>query len=305
MDEQFEHPSADRLLREIRRLFESKTIFQRRDRPILFLCGGPIRRNAKNMRQRFLTWSKRNLPGLDIVLAEEAFGHTKFYDPPEIVNLSEFEELIASVADCVLVFPESAGSFAELGLFSGSGKCKQKILVANRVRYQAKDSFVNLGPVRSIDRSSYLKPAIHIGEFKGRPDFRPVKERLTRVLDRTHRKAFQYRPYSKLEYIGKLVVTLELIKIFHFVTLESLRFCMRAIFDSAKSKELKGILSILAGAGYIRFRDNFYFIHGEKKSLLEFENARIEDMQARVLEYYDKYREALYRQFKSAQNASR
>jgi hypothetical protein len=305
MDEQFGHPRAEALLREVRQLFETKAIFQRQDRPIVFLCGGPVTSGAKNMRREFLTWAKRRLPELVIILAENAFKHTKIYHPLAVVNLSEFEALIASVADCVLLFPESAGSFAELGLFSGNTKLKKKMLVANRIELQAKESFVNLGPIRTIDKWADLRPTIQLSTRRGRFDFEPLKERLHRLTVRPYRKSFQYVTYENLEYLGKVLVILEMISIFNFVTIESLYQCMRAVFDTAKPPELKRVLSILTGAAYVRFENGFYFLDARKDSLLEFEGFRMDDMRARVIHYYKEHRKILYLQFKRALSANR
>ena len=108
-----------------------------------------------------------------------------------------------------------------------------------------------------------------------------------------------------MEYLGKLLVVLEMVGIFRFVTIESLYQCTRAIFDSAKPPELKRFLAILNGAGYIRFEKGFYFLAARKDTLLEFDNFRMDDMKARVLHYYEEHRKALYLQFKRALNANR
>jgi hypothetical protein len=297
MDEQFLHPRGSSLLAEVRTIFEKKPIFQNAKKPVIFLCGGPLKTSKRNMRREFLRWSSVELPGVVTLLAEDAYGHTKLFDPPETVNLSEFEEVIGTISDCILVFPESEGSFAELGLFSHVGDVSEKMLVANAIAYQAKDSFINLGPIKTIDGISYLGPTIQIAKRYGRFDFEPLRDRLERLMERARRKSFQYAPYRRLDYLGKFLITLEMINIFQVLTLESLGDCIRSIFDTARSKELKRILSILAGAGYIRVHDGFFFLAKGKDSLLEFDDVRIETLKARALNYYQEHRPDLYRRF--------
>jgi len=280
-------------------------MFQKQDRPIVFLCGGPVKPGSRNMRANFVTWTERYFPELVIILAENAFKHTQIYSPLEVVNLSEFETLIASVADCVLLFPESAGSFAELGLFSGSPKVSKKMLVANGVEHQAKESFVNLGPIRTIDKTAALRPTILVAKRGGRFDFRPLKQRLQRLTTRPRRKSFQYVTYDQLEYLGKVLIVLEMISIFQFVTIEGLYQCVRTVFDSAKAAELKRLLSILTGAGYVEFRDELYFLSSKRSSLLEFDGYELSDIRARILHYYKRYRKDIYRRFKQALHATR
>lgn len=297
MDQQFDHPGGTRLLSGVRSIFETKPVFQKRDRPVIFLCGGPVAPRTKaNMRRQFLRWSARELPKIVNLLAEDAFRHTKLYDPPETVNLADFEKMIGDIADCVLLFPESEGSFAELGFFSQVDKIRDKILVANAITYQAKDSFLNLGPIKTIDGFSYLSPAVHITKSRGRFDFTPLQDRLERL--RTHRKSFPYLPYSKLDHLGKFLITLEMINIFQIVTLESLADCVRSAFNTASPNELKRVLSILVGAGYVEVRDRFFCLPRSKESLLEFEDVRVDDLKARVLNYYQQRRPDIYRRIR-------
>jgi hypothetical protein len=298
MDDQFQHPSALSLLAEVRKAFEQKPIFQNKKKPVIFLCGGPLGSHQRNMRSEFLRWSTKNFPEVVTLLAEDAYKHTKIYDKPEIINLSEFEQIIGTVADCVLLFPESEGSFAELGLFSNMAEIRRKILVANSIAYQSKDSFLNLGPIQSIDKKSFLRPTVQIIKQRGRFNFEPLRERLERLTDRTHRKSFKYAPYQELDHLGKLLITLEMINIFQFVTVESLAHCIRATFDAASQKPLRRTLSILAGAGYIREHEAFFSMQKGKRSLLEFEDIRMEDLEARALNYYEKHCAELYKRFR-------
>jgi hypothetical protein len=305
MDDQFQHPGGISLLTEVRNAFKNKPIFQRKEKPVVFLCGGPANSRKRTMRRDFLRWSNINFPEVVTLLAEDAYKHTKIYDRPETVNLSEFEKIIGTISDCVLLFPESEGSFAELGLFSVLSGVREKILVANPVAYQAQDSFVNLGPIKTIDGNSYLSPTIQIVKHHGQYDFEPLRERLERLTGRGHRRSFKYAPYRELDYLGKFLVTLELISIFQFVSIESLAFCIRFAFGTPSQKHLRRTLSILAGAGYIRAHDSFLSLNKGKGSLLEFEDIRIEDIKARALEYYQRHRLGLYKEYKRSRRSSK
>ncbi len=298
MDEQFEHPHAVALLSEVRNTFEHKPVFQNQRKPVIFLCGGPLNPPKANMRSEFLRWASKRFPEIVTLLAEDAYRHTKIYDQPETVNLSEFEAIIGTISDCVLLFPESEGSFAELGLFSNVTEIRNKVLVANPIKFQTKDSFLNLGPIKSIDKASFLSPTVQILKKGRRYDFEPLRERLERLTMRTRRRSFKYAPYKQLDHLGRFLITLELISIFRFVTFESLAHCVRVAFGSANHKQLKRTLSILAGAGYVQVNGPFFSLQRGKNSLLEFEDMRIEDIAARALDYYMHYRADLYRSFR-------
>jgi hypothetical protein len=305
MDDQFQHPRATALLGEVRNAFEKKPIFQRREKPVIFLCGGPLKSRKKTMRRDFLRWSNTNFPEIVTLLAEDAYKHTNIYDQPETVNLSEFEKIISTISDCVLLFPESEGSFAELGLFSGFAEVRKKILVANAIGYQAQDSFINLGPIKTIDHNSYLSPTIQIAKRNGQFDFEPLRVRLERLTHRTYRKSFRYASYRDLDYLGKFLVTLEIISICHYVSFESLSYCIRFAFGTTNQKHLRRTLSILAGAGYIKRHDQFFSLIRGKRSLLEFEDIRIDDIKARILEYYERHRPDLFKGYQRLRRSPR
>lgn len=293
MDGQFGHPRGRQLLAELAVAFRKKPVFRRKDVHILFVCGGPLGADADTMRAQFLPWARDNLPQCVVLLAESAFRSTLSHDPPEAVNLAVFEGIIAEVSDCVLIFPESTGSFAEIGFFSNS-KIRKKTLVANDYRYQTSDSFANLGPIDTINTYSYLKPAIHLNRNGGLIDFEPVGQRLKRVLERSNRARINCKTYGDLSYDHKLAVMLEIIRTLRAVTVSSLYVAVKSIFGACKTSELKRLLSILVAAEYIAPVDEYFIIDAEKSPLAEFEGFDSEALSARAVFYYRKYRPTIY-----------
>src|SRR5258708_23043506 len=106
MDEQFEHPHAVALLSEVRNTFEHKPVFQNQRKPVIFLCGGPLNPPKANMRSEFLHWASKRFPEIMTLIAEDAYRHTKIYDPPQTVKLYEIEAIINTPSDYVLFFPD-------------------------------------------------------------------------------------------------------------------------------------------------------------------------------------------------------
>jgi hypothetical protein len=300
MDQPFAHKTGEKLLSEVRQLFQHKPIFHRRAKPFVFVCGGSTAKRSKKLRGKFLSWAKGGLSEVVFVLAEDAYNYTSLYDPPELVNLSEFEEVIGEIADCVVVFPESAGSFAELGLFSGHEKIRQKTLIINTVAAVSSESFINLGPVATIDKHSFLKPSLPIAPKRGRYDFASVRTRLERVIKTNRRKAFTYGPYRSLTLFDKFLVILEMIYLFQFVTLEDLEKCLIWIFDGALRKDILPLLSVLLGMDYILSKDGYYMLRPNRTSLLEFEDVQIQDVRVRVLAHYERNYPTLWRQYQKA-----
>lgn len=292
MHQQLDDISAKNLLSELRDVFLEKEIFFALGRHIVFVCGGTMR---TSFRSRFLTYVKKRKPELRIFLAEEAVKNLLSHSKAEFVNLAQFEDLIASVFDSVLIFPESPGSIAELGFFSNSEKLQSKVLVANDSKLQG-DSFINLGPVAIIDSESVFRPTIYLDKKK--PDFQKVIQKLLRYDEnRIQRDRFEYNKYKNLPIRERFAAVLELIGIFRGVNFSGLQKCITAVFGSCDEKEIQRFLSILHTAGFIqRLGSNYeYFsLTPGTPTLLDIEHYPIDTLRARVIDYFRKHDKKTY-----------
>lgn len=119
---------------ELRNLFRGSSVFYSIHKHISFICGGKNGDGTEKPPNRSLYLDHlRNTNNSDIlpVLAEKAIDEFLAAGDSGRLELNSFEELIAEVVDSVLIFPESPGSFAELGFFSAKEKILKKTLVAN------------------------------------------------------------------------------------------------------------------------------------------------------------------------------
>ncbi|RLB37416.1 MAG: hypothetical protein DRH12_14380, partial [Deltaproteobacteria bacterium] len=140
MSTPFNHPSGQRLLGVVSKVFRNKEVFERKDRHIIFVCGGPVRSRSRSMRYRFLKYSQKSLSQYRFFLAEAATKDIVEHNEPEFINLVDFERLVAETSDCIILFIESPGSIGELGYFVNNKETVKKLLVVNDVRKQ-KESF--------------------------------------------------------------------------------------------------------------------------------------------------------------------
>ena len=90
------------------------------------------------MRLRFREFAKKGLPSWHIFLAEKVWDALVPEDGARLPNLTAIEELIGRIADAIVLFPESPGSFAELGYFSKTEQLAQKSLVISTVIFKGK-----------------------------------------------------------------------------------------------------------------------------------------------------------------------
>jgi hypothetical protein len=153
------HPGASCLVSELVKSLRGESYIERRRR-VVFVCGGEIKPDAKNDRSVFLRWANQNLDNdIHCLLSEEAY-RTTITRTNKFINIGEFEKTLASISDCVLIFPESAGSFGELGIFATVKQIKSKTLIANRSEFQLRDSFLLQGPLHAINADSQFTPGV-------------------------------------------------------------------------------------------------------------------------------------------------
>ena len=117
------------------------------DRPIfIFSCGGREDQFSSRKQLREFIESKDNLRNVLCLKAEDVSRRDEFKN----VNLLLQEAMMADVADLIIVFSESAGSFCELGAFTSLPHIRAITSVVEDVKYSKDNSFLNYGPIRMI-----------------------------------------------------------------------------------------------------------------------------------------------------------
>lgn len=295
MSKLFSNPAGESLLASLREVFQKKKIFHQEDRFILFVCGGKIEKEGNSLRSRFISWAEDNLQEFVCLVAEEAMKDSFAEEGLTFVNLAKFELIIGEVADCVLIFPESDGSFAEVGFFANS-KIGEKTLVINPFDLQAEDSFLNLGPIETINERSTLRSTILLIDVDGGPDFTPIRKRLIERVKRPgYRVRLPYEKFGSFSFKQKLSVVFEVLRFLRLANLRTLRETLVACFDgNPRNQELKHILSILLAAKFIQRREDGFFKVTPEVALLYVEHFDIEQMFAQIDLFYKKHSPELY-----------
>jgi len=294
MNHPFAHPASTKLFENISDVFRKRKIFQRKDRHIIFVCGGRVKLYSRSLRYKFIKYAKKNLRQLRIFRAEAATEDLSKDDTPEFQNIADFESFIANFTDCVLIFPESEGSISELSYFSGKDIIVKKVLVANDLKEQS-DSFINLGPIDKVNKYSSFRPHINIDPIN--PDFDIIKKRLKNRLPIKRAKILQFDDFSELEQKQRLFVIFQIIYIFKVLNLDGIFFSIKKIFNyNIERREVKHILSFLIAVKYLtRLKeDDSYFTYNQNiEPFLEFSDYNISDLQAKTSYYYYEHNEKI------------
>lgn len=168
-DRPLTHPKARVYVRRLVDCLKDNNFYIKRNRRIVFVCGARVNAAAPCYRDNFLAWAKGNIGNeARLLLAENAYGAATAHGS-RFINIGDFEQLLAEIADCVLIFPESAGSFSEVGIFATKEPIRNKTLIARDTKYDVEDSFLLLGPFHTIGTHSLFHPGASFDSTTG-PD---------------------------------------------------------------------------------------------------------------------------------------
>lgn len=133
---------------------------------IIFVFGGT---NEDNKRDIFLDYVKNyNTTPFMFVTIEELFKDIIKFSKKrkgvgaKKIELAKLELESINNAYSILIFPESPGSYAELGFFSFSEITREKIIVMNKHRYQHTQCYVN--ELIDLIHDKQIKPFNYIDE---------------------------------------------------------------------------------------------------------------------------------------------
>lgn len=118
----------------------------------IFLCGG-ARGDKKSIREsvRKAVEKRRSKLSYRVYYPEDMFSELLLGH--ERGSLLSLENMLASSVSAVALIAESAGSLVELGAFSNHADLSKKLVVIIDSKYRLSRSFINMGPVRHLNKS--------------------------------------------------------------------------------------------------------------------------------------------------------
>lgn len=115
----------------------------------VFLCGADLSDNKAGRHKMAKLF--KEYPRYELLYPEDLFDDLLAGQGQH--SLLELENILADSVDSIVLFPESPGSFAELGAFANNSRLVSKLICVGQKRYAKKKSFINYGPVRLIKAS--------------------------------------------------------------------------------------------------------------------------------------------------------
>jgi hypothetical protein len=228
-----------------------------RKRPLTFICGGNNSNGFRALRHQFLECVTAQPMRIVPVLAERTFAH-------QLVerNLQKFEEFLASTAECVLIFVESPGSFAETGLFAALPAIVKKTFIVNTREEAGKNSFLNTGPIKLIRRTSEFDTIFELSEkIITASDANGIVDRILSTCPK-YENALVFHPEKKFT---DLTLLLQLGCVHLAVTLmragstNLVTYVLRRYFKAVDREIVERLLSLLTGINLLKRADELYF----------------------------------------------
>ena len=214
------------------------------------------------MRIQFREYARSKLPYYRILFPENALEYNIDAKATKYTDLDRFERLIADLSHCVLIFPEGAGSYAELGLFSAIDKIAKITLIILDSNKQ-EDSFILLGPVARIGKKSDFNPHLLLNYQDRNPNFDVITTKLKNRRGANRRRFHdELKDWSDTSNYTKLAIVYTLIDLCRLNTPDSLLFMANALFSGQPGRhQILDFCNILLGSGFCSLvRDDQWII---------------------------------------------
>lgn len=214
----------------------------------VFLCGGPFRDTAppnpllslRHHALRMAAGRSNRIADRSVIVAEHA---TELLQSGDFGDLLEFENHLAALAACIVIFLESPGAIAELGSFAVMHDVRSKVLVVcEQLFAEPPTSFIQLGPIASLRKRDPL--SVHTYPFHDNgPDGIRVSEALVdecwadleQGITDFAKRAVRGSAFDAAELPHQLILMLELVTLFTAMRLTEISACL-AVFGCKLSK---------------------------------------------------------------------
>ena len=143
----------DKDLEQVSKIIKERIFIPRsKSKVTVFLCGGKLT-DIENARSKMANIFKK-YSRYELLYPEDLFDDLLAGQGQH--SLMKLENILADSVDSIVLFPESPGSFAELGAFSNNEQLARKMVVVGNQKFKSDKSFINYGPNRLIKASKSL-----------------------------------------------------------------------------------------------------------------------------------------------------
>lgn len=216
----------------------------------IFLCGGPtdVRSpqpiSIRDAIHRELVRHDHISPRIRVAEDYKDWSHESIYS-----DLLFFERHLAELSSVIVLVLESAGSIAELGLFTGVEEFQKKLLIFIETSHYKAESFIKLGPIDYLEKTLGNSAQCHqwavgrsIFDAKLASELQPELAEAIIERDKTPQPEHLFRPASWLD-IALLIC--DIIHVGSALTLREIKNALDTLGINKKENELRQILFLL------------------------------------------------------------
>lgn len=256
-------PAFDTPRERVLDYFSRGDLFLTSDIHLCFVCGAATDTLAgtdqPSVRALFVEHIQSD-PAIRIVCVRAESAMAELLRHPEErrrSDIAKLETVVADSVDSVLIFPESPGSFAELGFFSAHERIAEKTVVAIAAEHQT-PSFIMLGPISLIGKVSQFKPT----PFSLDANPADSMPRIAAILlgdqpeRRPYRRRFERQAWKLFPYRTQLAVLDEVLDVAGALTEVDLLNIIHVIFGDYDVTTVRLLLSLLVAMGRIERDEN-------------------------------------------------
>lgn len=271
---------------------------------VVFVFGSSDTDPNKSKRSKFLSYIIDKATPFNFITIEALYNDLRDYSfngnpvTAKRTALVELELQAIEQAYSLIIFPESIGSYAELGYFTAIEDTQKKIYVANDSNFSSENSYLN-HLIDVIHNPRELRPLLI--DFNITDDIEIYKkfELLITNLSNGY-KAQQHTSKIKNNKLFSLAMTYELIRFMPFLTFTQLKEATKKLLDSfdfsGYNNAFSVNISLLAVSGLIKRLEKdetIYFIPTDPD--YRFINFNLTELEkAREMELYLEYQEDYY-----------
>jgi hypothetical protein len=279
-------------LKQVSKIVKEQIFVPRSEKKVtVFLCGGAVS-DSQNARFRMANVFAKT-QRYELLYPEDLFDDLLAGQGQH--SLLKLENILAESVDSIVLFPESPGSFAELGAFSNNENLAKKMVVVSNKKFKSDKSFINYGPNRLIKASKTGK-VTHINYDHLTNDNLDEQNKIYKRINNYIANIRRVHPVEKnvaniLEaehfilpciYLLSDVDNLSLYKLMHFATSQDDSMCEiatrsaigRLVQKNFITKKLSVYQVTILGSSYVRDTFSSKHLDNARIEILNTENRR-------------------------------
>lgn len=214
-------------------------------------------------------------------------------------DLLDFEKHIAELSSVIVLILESAGSLAELGLFTAIEAFREKLLVVVESGYYAEPSFIRLGPIEYLEKSFKNMAECHrwldTHRALDQSAISEIQADLAASIRDRIKGAQPAKEFSPQSWRDSSLLTCELISVFSALTFKEIQRYLSEFDAKLTDPEMHQLLYILQRLDFIYMEPKGtqrFYISKDQRTFVNFDflSERFDLLRFRqeVLNHYEK-----------------